>query len=182
MRAIGNKMVSGLACLAALLTPLSGIPHVVCRCPDGHVKPFCLNITTKKSAGCCCGGAGCSSGKVAKCSCCSCRTRGTGSGRQDARRTCCDPHPPRPGEGLPQSGSRLTERPCCEKTLVAAESPAIAPEKVTAGADLRPSADLPVASAFVCAPEAGSVLRAPGQAHSPGLPADLPTLLCRLVI
>jgi hypothetical protein len=182
MRALGNKLVSGLACLAAILTPLSGVPHIVCRCPDGHLKPFCLSITTKKSAGCCCGGACCSSGKVGKVCCCACRTRGTGSSRHGARATCCDLHEPRPGEGVPTSGPRLTERPCCQKTLVAAESLAVARAKATAGDDLGPSADVPAQPAFVRAPEAGSLSRIPRLAHSPGPPADLITLLSRLVI
>jgi hypothetical protein len=179
MRAIGNKLVSGLACLAALLTPLSGAPHVVCRCPDGHLKPFCLSITARKSTGCCCGGACCSSGKVGKCCCC--RTCGPGGTRPGARASCCDQHQARPGEGLPKSGPRFAERPCCQKTLVAAESLARAPKKATAGDGLCRSADAPP-PASVCVPEAGSVFHAPGQVHSPGPPADLPTLLRRLVI
>jgi hypothetical protein len=178
MRAIGNKIVSGLACLAALLTPASGVPHFVCRCPDGNVKPFCLSIPTPKSGGCCCGGACCSNRGAGKRCCCCSRTRGTDCARPGTRAACCGSHQ----RGLAESTAGFTEGPCCAKTLVAAESLAIAPEKATAGDHLRLSADSSAPPACVCAPEAGPVVHVSDLAHSPGPPADLLTLLRRLVI
>jgi hypothetical protein len=158
-----KKVVSGLACLAALLTPASGISHFVCRCPDGHVKPFCLNITSAKS-GCCC------------------RPNATRAARPDKAANCCGAHQTRPGEERPGGGANFAEVPCCTKTLTASESLAVAPKRAAASDDVRPSGDSPAAPAFVGAPEAGSVLRVFGLAHSPGPPADLVTLHRRLVI
>jgi hypothetical protein len=180
MRRIGSKIVSGLACLAALLTPVGGVPHFVCRCPNGHVKSFCLNITTEKSGGCCCGGGCCSRAGGGKCCCCS-RGKTARCARHDKGANCCGTHQAGPGEERP-GGPSFAEGPCCTKTLRVAESLAVVPKRGPAADDLSPSLDLLAAPVFVCTPEAGSVYRVPGLAHSPGPPADLVTLLRRLVI
>src|SRR5947209_9321824 len=63
----------GLVWLTAAMTVVAGTPHFACRCPDGHVKPFCLGLASK-TTGCCCGSACCSGSRGGKCCC---GTRGT---------------------------------------------------------------------------------------------------------
>jgi hypothetical protein len=178
MRAIGNKMVTGLACLAALLTPVAGTPHVDCLCPNGHVKLFCLNITSCKS-GCCCRGMCCPRTQGGKSCCCRKATR---AAPPDKKANCCGIHQTRPGEGPPGGGANGAEPPCCTKTLTGSESLALAPKRAAAPDDSYPSGDLPAALAVAHAPEAGSVFHLFALAHSPGPPADLITLHRRLVI
>jgi hypothetical protein len=181
MRAAGKNLVSGLACLAALLTPLSGVPHIVCRCPDGHVKPFCLGITVPKSGGCCCRGSCCSRNRGGKCCGC-CRTHGATCDRRGTRAPCCgSPQVPSGAKAL-AGGSGAADASCCVKTLQRTVSLAIVPVKETPGKDTRHLADLAEAAATAGVPAGISVFRVPGLAHSPGPPADLPTLLRRLVI
>lgn len=64
-----ERIMNGLTWLVLLLTPLTGVPHFVCRCPNGRVKPYCLGCVSK-TTGCCCG-----------CSCC--------RRSSDAKRCCC---------------------------------------------------------------------------------------------
>jgi|SRR5579875_763153 hypothetical protein len=45
----------------AISTLLAGVPHLQCRCPDGHIKPFCLSILVPSTCcdrSCCAGPAG----------------------------------------------------------------------------------------------------------------------------
>ena len=172
MKAIGNQILSGLTCLAALLTPLSGISHVICRCPNGQVKPFCMGTAVNRSGGCCCGGV-----------CCSCcRTRGATCAGPGSRTTCCASlQAPSEAKSLPGS-TGVADAPCCLKTLVAAESPAVAPAKGHLGKQTRHAGDLVEAPAVARTLAGASVFRTPRPAHSPGPPADLVTLLRRLVI
>jgi hypothetical protein len=180
MRPIGNQFLSGLTCLAALLTPLSGLPHVVCRCPDGQVKSFCLGITVKNSGGCCCGGACCSRKGGGKC--CGGRTRGATSAGHGTRATCCgSQQAPSEQKSFPGAAG-VVEAPCCVKTLVGAESLAVAPDKGNLGTDTRHSGHPAEVPAVACASAGVCVFGAPSLAHSPGPPADLVTLFCRLVI
>src|SRR5262245_47170854 len=44
--------------LTAFATLIAGAPHFICRCPDGHVKLFCVS-TPSAAPGCCCGHACC---------------------------------------------------------------------------------------------------------------------------
>jgi hypothetical protein len=180
MRPIANKMVSGLACLAALLTPASGISHFVCRCPNGHLKSFCLNITTENSGGCCCGGGCCSRAGGGKCCCCS-RGKTARCARHDGGANCCRTPQARAGEER-AGGPSFDEGPCCTKALRVAQSLVVFPKRGPAADDVRPSGDWVAGPVLVCTPEAGSGFGVPGLAHSPGPPADLVTLLRRLVI
>jgi hypothetical protein len=172
VKAIGNQILSGLTCLAALLTPLSGISYVICRCPNGQVKPFCVGMAVNRSGGCCCGGA----------CCCCCRPRGATCAGPGSRETCCGSHQaPSEEKSLP-GGTGVAEAPCCMKTLVAAESPAVAPDKGHLGKGTRHAGDPVAAPAVACTPAGAPVFRTPRPADSPRPPADLVTLLRRLVI
>jgi hypothetical protein len=178
MRAFGDKLTTGLVCLAALLMPLSGVPHLVCRCPDGQIKPFCLGtILAKNSGRCCCGGA-CSSGSGGG-RCCCCRPRGTRCADGGPGATCCGGHQASPGPG--PEGAGVATVPCCLKTLPAPAPPAVVPAKGVAGKDGRHGADVSLPPGSVHA-AVRATLHALGLVHSPGPPADLPTLLRRLLI
>src|SRR5438552_2837856 len=55
-----------LVWLTAAMTLVAGVPHFTCWCPDGRIKPVCLDLPCSNSP-CCCGGACCTkadSGKV----------------------------------------------------------------------------------------------------------------------
>jgi hypothetical protein len=65
---------------------------------------------------------------------------------------------------------------------VGTKSPAVVPDKVNPGKDTRRLADLAETAAVAAAPAGLPACRAPGLTHSPGPPADLVTLLRRLVI
>ena len=56
--------LTGLVWLTAGMTPLAGMSHLTCRCPNGRVKPFCFGLATNES-GCCCGGECCTTAKPA---------------------------------------------------------------------------------------------------------------------
>jgi hypothetical protein len=116
--------------LTASLTLFAGLPHVSCRCPDGHVKPFCLSFITRTTGCCgrdtCCSasrqeeapGPGSPSGGPEKKSCCCHATRGTDSGpagkarlgSQGCRRTLAETAPAIPGTE-PTSGDHLAVGP-----------------------------------------------------------------------
>jgi hypothetical protein len=92
----------GMACLAALLTLLSGTPHLDCLCPDGHLKLFCSSFGSGPSS-CCCHGSCCqaNAGEKKRAGCCCCH------GRHARGRTT--------------PGSRISA-PACRKTLSRSET------------------------------------------------------------
>jgi hypothetical protein len=104
---------------AALLTPVAGIPHVDCVCPDGHVKLFCLSFSFQSRA--CCRGSGCCSSGEGGCSCCGTKapvheTHGNG-------KACCA-HA-RQQRGTP-AGNHVAGT-TCRKTLTEAETQTVPP-------------------------------------------------------
>lgn len=107
---------AALIWLTAASTVLAGFPHFDCRCPNGQVKPFCFGFCSK-TAGCCCGGTGCS----AKAGCPCCRRAGDApSSGQSRKAACCHQQASGPGKfsaqgGLDVAGGR------CTKTLVQPE-------------------------------------------------------------
>jgi hypothetical protein len=180
MRPIADKMVSGLACLAAILTPASGVSHFVCRCPNGHGKSFCLNTTAENSGGCCCGGGCCSRAGGGKRCCCS-RGKTARRARHDGGANRCRTPQARAREER-AGGPSFAEGPCCTKALRVAKSLAVFPKRGPAAGDVLPSGDWVAGPVPVRTPGAGSGFDVPGLAHSPGPPVDLVTLLRRLVI
>jgi hypothetical protein len=106
---------TGAIWLTALMTLVAGSPHFDCRCPNGHIKPFCLALLAGKS-GCCCEG-----------SCCS---ASTGDDARDfaahsypsatvpRKACCCKAHPENATDesrNAPQLG-----KVCCQKTIAVA--------------------------------------------------------------
>lgn len=48
-----KRSSSLIALVTAITTLVAGVPHFVCRCPNGTIKPFCLGCETKKTRSCC---------------------------------------------------------------------------------------------------------------------------------
>jgi hypothetical protein len=122
----------------AATTLTAGMPHFTCRCPDGHVKPFCWALWLGSSK-CCCDRSSCCSttelraGTTAgpeegseTCCCCSHKDRDTDTSREGVSRSSGDqpkgPEQPRPETAVSQA--------CCQKTLADAEVYSLNPEEV----------------------------------------------------
>src|SRR5205807_1194809 len=104
----------GLAWVTAFMTLVTATPHFACRCPTGHVKPFCLALTSKTSR-CCCAGACCSQ---AGGGCCCRERRGNYPAPLAANEPCCGGRTPAWLKGKPLPGcSRLAHPGGCVKTL-----------------------------------------------------------------
>jgi hypothetical protein len=150
----------GMACLAAFLTLLSGIPHLDCLCPNGHIKLFCLSSASGSSS-CCCRGSCCQAGagekKPAGCCCC--------HGRH--------------ARGHTTPVSRVSTPPC-RKTLSPSETATLPVRAATSSHDApAPAAAAPVVA---LAPTAvpGCLLSWQGYHQPP--PTDLVISLRRLTI
>lgn len=50
---IPKRSLSLIALVTAITTLVAGVPHFVCRCPNGTIKPFCLGCETKQPHSCC---------------------------------------------------------------------------------------------------------------------------------
>jgi hypothetical protein len=175
MSHIGSRIMVGLVCGAALMTPVSGMPHFCCRCPNGRVKSFCLGLSFK-STGCCCGGGSCCSGSPTAKSCCCRKHAACRAPKEDSRNPSV-----LPGTTFVRRSHCSPAEAVCVKTLTAAALLAPSADKRTAVSPLQ-SADLPTLPARAYFLD----VRAPDQrlrlAHSPAPPADRVTLLRRLVI
>jgi hypothetical protein len=174
MSVLGRSPLAGwLAWVAALLTPVAGVPHLVCQCPDGHVKEFCLS-TARSSSGCCCGRACCARSPGGPCCC-----RGK-HGKTAAGQDRCGA-----GDARHQAGSGdnlLVEPACCVRSPAGPAPLAIAPHQKAPADDRNFAALLPPGVGSVYALTPGAPGRPAGLAHSLAPPPDLVTLLGRLLI
>ena len=115
MRRLGKLISLGLAWAAVGLTMFAGVPHFICRCANGNVKPFCLGICG--DAGCCCGtDACCSSADTAP------RHRNGMASHQDKtqRKSCCGGHAPCTLTDCPSVGGT-----CCVRTMQHSDAPTL---------------------------------------------------------
>lgn len=106
---LGRAIRTGGILLTAIMTLVAGAPHLVCRCPNGRIKPSCLSVFTAKST--CCERSCCSPlpaeanasppAAAVKQTCC-----------------CCETNQEKPS-GEHQSVPRL-ERAACQKALAEA--------------------------------------------------------------
>ena len=162
MTCIGRAVWVALVWLTAATTLLAGSPHFACRCPDGHIKPFCLSFSRTSSA-CCCGKGGTSSGQERGHPCCG------GSGR--------------PVAGAFAPGSSLDRTDCCHRTLMLPQVAPPVPHKTTAvgNATANPAGLLPHAAARAAFATAPASLALYQLYHLPP-PTDLLAALQRLLI
>jgi hypothetical protein len=162
MSVLGRTPLAGwLAWVAALLTPVAGVPHFICQCPDSHVKEISLS-TAALSPGCCCGRA-----------CCGMHGRTAG---QDKCGACKGRHQAGSGENF------LVEPACCVKSPAGPAPLAVAPHTKPPADGRNVAALLPpwADSGYAQAPEARG--RPATTGHSLAPPPDLVTLLGRLLI
>lgn len=100
---------TGLVWMTALATLLAGTPHLLCRCPDGTLKPFCLAHVVQSKP------------------CCQQKPGGT----HETTPTCCQMVPPEeePSDEPANSQTLPDQYPACsavacQKTLVQPEAAA----------------------------------------------------------
>jgi hypothetical protein len=108
--------MTGSVWLTAAMTLLAGFPHLDCRCPDGRVKPFCLDLTSQAGR-CCCGGALYPSARGGKC--CGC-PRGA-SADAPGKAECCGRLPQGLRPGGPGGPAPQVKATGCSKALAQAE-------------------------------------------------------------
>lgn len=58
MASLSHAVQTGAIWLTAIMTLFAGTPHLVCHCPTGRIKPFCLTLSSGKTG--CCDGSCCS--------------------------------------------------------------------------------------------------------------------------
>jgi hypothetical protein len=118
MRSLRGKLRIALASLTATTLLVAAVPHFHCLCPNGQVKPFCLNLRSGPT-GCCCGGACCASNADGS-SCC--HVPGDPLDEPDADKTsCCHSTAPT------AATTAYVRTQCCTRTPQA-EFIAVAPE------------------------------------------------------
>jgi hypothetical protein len=149
MAIVSRAVRLSLVWAAALLTPVAGIPHVDCLCPNGHVKLFCLNLSFK-SGPCCCGGACCSPDGGG----CCCAKHASVHATQGKGKACCA-HARQPGT---PAGNHIAGT-TCRKTLVDGDSQTVPPTSAAASDHVTVVALAPAAVPLpASAPAAGGCL------------------------
>jgi hypothetical protein len=173
VRKIGPALLVGLTAISTLF---AGMPHFVCRCPNGQVKPFCLS--SPSTTGCCCGSACCGLAGAGSESCC-CRSSGV-----NAERGCCccgdrganDASEPSNDPGF------SAQRNCCTRTLVTPEAQSLPESKATPTSSVdhlaSPTFEMGVFHSLTPLTRASTIWLAD---RGPP-PADLVTVLRRLII
>jgi hypothetical protein len=167
---------AGLAWLTAVMTLVAGMPHFECRCPNGHVKPFCLGLDSNKS-GCCCGCACCSASPKGRCCC---KGRGASPSKRKEKSCCHTQHrnnlASRPGP----AGSPAAQSSRCVKTVAVADQFTLVNHEIPKDSQVQVAG---FASPFILAScQTSGAPKDLSQAHSPAPPPDLVTVLQRLVI
>ena len=155
----GTKARVASACLMAVVTLTAGVPRLLCRCPDGHLRLYCSGVCPRSAA------------------------RGTCWARPPATpapaTTSCCCHAARVTTEAP-AGCRV-DGTGCTRLLPGPDDGAVAPERSDA------PVDAPAAGVFARA-EPPDLLLTAGRdgiarhAHLRSPPTDLLTTLCRLLI
>jgi hypothetical protein len=174
MHSLRKTLLAGHVWVTAVMTLIAGSPHLDCRCPDGHLKPFCLTAGSSPSACCCDGGCCATNSGGGKC-------RGGSASREGACPSC------RRHRGQEQATSPRTalreDTSCCSRQLVQPES--------SVPTHTRPAITRDLTLISCPAPETAPALSLLPAAerqtpswllHLPGPPGDLLTLLQRFLI
>jgi hypothetical protein len=183
MRQFRGILLSSLVWLTAVMTLIAGSPHIVCRCPNGNIKLFCLGPsvrttrTDSKKAMCCCNGKCCGAAEAKECRC-------GGSGASDCRvaASCCaSAHDRQPAGKDPkvEIGVRAT---CCAKTLVQPKLVSTSHQKTGIATDEALAQVLFLDAVQSSAPLGEKPSHAGLQAHQRPPPTDLIVVLLHLVI
>ena len=128
MRPLRKMILTVVLGMTAMSTLIAGMPHSVCRCPNGQIKLFCLSSLF---SGQCCNGSCCSRETVRG----NCSQVGERSSElPQTSLTCChcrhQPAAGTTGQGIqPSSGG-------CQKTMVAGQSVCERPTKSIANENM----------------------------------------------
>jgi hypothetical protein len=174
-------------------TLLASTPHVLCRCPDGKIKPFCFSFFAPESSSRC-GATSCCSAQDANDGDCKAISPGgpkAGKGCCSSLKSkqpvhgstangCCD-------QTVQQAGSNRAEGPtiartCCQKTLAQSQVPSLI------RSDSKPLETSPGISFALAVVSSETAALPPGPANDVWQvdrlppPTDLVTVLQRLTI
>jgi hypothetical protein len=105
MEIVRKTIWNGHVWLTAVMTVVVQTPHIQCRCPDGHLKPFCLSSMFSGGA-CCCSGSCCDASGRSRA-----EHQPAGSQRSCA---CCEQHESE--KASPTSEEPQFHAPGCSKT------------------------------------------------------------------
>lgn len=176
MALLYKTVVVGQAWLTATMTLVAGMPHFSCACPDGTVKPICVNIPNH-SSGCCCAGSCCSA--TAGATCCS---KVKDRSEEEKKRPCCSS-----GDSHKQAGSFAVQRiamnrPGCARTFAQPQATALAPFKTSIGRDCAGSVLLPSSTFDPNSRQAVTFGLGPRRTHTLSPPTDFLALFRHYVI
>ncbi len=161
--------------LTAVSTLIAGLPHGVCRCPNGQIKLFCFS-SPSQTAKCCCNGSCCGSEDGTEKTC-----QSGSSGAKAEGGCCCSQHGD--DDTGAAAGARVTvQGNCCTKTFVLPEMQSLPQSKaaLSDGVDVVKFATLEIAICHALpAPEAH---KTPWEAFRVPPPTDLLTVLQHLTI
>jgi hypothetical protein len=162
MGVFGKAAGVGLTYLTAIMTLFVGLPHFECRCPDGHIKLFCLGAALPdKGSSCCREQAALNAGRANQRSCCG---HGHGGRRAEA---------PAGRDHLQAAG--------CQKVLVQAEDIALSSGKTVPREIIVVPCDLAFAPPLLALP-GGAPCQISRPFHLLSPPIDLAVRLQRLLI
>src|SRR5262245_32525650 len=122
----------------AAMSLVAGFPHLVCRCPDGRVKPYCLGFLQGTSS--CCEAARPAEEHR--------HTSSAATAESDQQPPCCCRDPEEQSDPEPAAPGDRVEGTSCTRTLTQPADADPAQVKSVAGTDaaffvaLPPSADL----------------------------------------
>jgi hypothetical protein len=152
------------------MTAVASTPHFTCRCPDGHIKQFCLGSIFQQDASCC-GRECCAAARDVA------GERDTGAPGESC--PYCNGHTRRPAPSRTAHEASFTGT-CCTKTLAAPKAATPSHGPARAGKDMTVAALVPAhAELSRSSPCEPTLFRAD---HQRPPPTDLITSLQRLVI
>lgn len=122
MRRLRRIAVVLMVWATAASTLLGSVPHVVCRCPNGKTKLFCVSLTSAKSGKSCCCGSSCCDKKASDGCCCKAKpTKKSCCVKENAEETDSGSKGTPVKEHLSKHGAAGGN--CCQKTLVKTKVP-----------------------------------------------------------
>jgi hypothetical protein len=118
MRNLRKASAAFLVWATAASALLGSTPHVVCRCPNGQIKLFCVSMFLTSSKSCCCNGSCCQSKAKSGCCCKSGPAKKTGCGGE----TKSEKNPPLKGDAGADGAFSSSS---CQKTFVKTNAPVL---------------------------------------------------------
>jgi hypothetical protein len=174
MRRVRKLALAFTMSLTAAMTLIAAFPHFECRCPDGHLKPYCLGFCSTTSG--CCGESCCEFSSKPSWGVVSHPAKS--AGRPPC---CCCKHKERQPAKRQRGGFHVNQPPCV-KSAAQPESWTSSDAKTTVAKDqtLR-AVQLPLVVAMPSDPRKAWE-PASWQEHGLAPPADLVTLLQHYLI